>query len=281
MAPTTVAAATDWLGDADDWGDSEGEGGQLDNSNRHEDNGNRSAGSSPTDSASSPDTATPSSPLGAAGGFPCPRDTRNLNLRQTGGPLQSYTEAINAVPHITSYPYIYCTHTSRRGTVPSVLPCGSSLLALSKPIRRSHSDFNVNEISNFGWPSFTLFADSDPAFHYSVDPDPASKLLRIRIRNPEKNSILSSSCLDVFICFLHRIAWETFFQLNVWERIWKNSPKNRIRIRNFDCSGFEIFRNIESVALDYQNISWFWDLTVRNLVSLSTVRYLESYQFSI
>jgi hypothetical protein len=102
VAPTTVAAATDWLGDADDWGDSEGEGGQLDNSNRHEDNGNRSAGSSPTDSASSPDTATPSSPLGAAGGFPCPPETRNLNLRQTGGPLQPYNEATNAVLNIIS-----------------------------------------------------------------------------------------------------------------------------------------------------------------------------------
>ncbi len=90
VAPTTVAAATDWLGDADDWGDSEGESGQLDNGNRSEDNGNRSAGSSPTDSASSPDTVTPSSPLGAAGGFPCPRETRNLNLRQIGGPLQPY-----------------------------------------------------------------------------------------------------------------------------------------------------------------------------------------------
>jgi hypothetical protein len=98
VAPTTVAVATDWLGDADDWGDSEGEGGQLDNGNRSEDNGNRSAGSSPTDSASSPDTATPSSPLGAAGGFPCARETRNLNLRQTGGP-----------------PSPRQSHTSRRG----------------------------------------------------------------------------------------------------------------------------------------------------------------------
>jgi hypothetical protein len=78
-----VAAATDWLGDADDWGDDEP---PLDNSRSHldMDNGNTAACSSP--GSSSPDTITPPSPMGAAGGFPPVGrpENRNFNSLQRG-----------------------------------------------------------------------------------------------------------------------------------------------------------------------------------------------------